>query len=221
MRFPKHIVNTSMGLYTDGLSLKKARRRVKKIYEILIKSNQTILNWLDKFGKVPKKVLKGLADRLHADETKLKTYKKGLFFWLWILICKGVSPVGWHLSEHRTSRDARLLFWEARRRFPPDYWPEIVRTDKCPVYDFATHKVFGYEVKHEKMKSFKHGNNVAENFFRCKSRFPRFRTIEGAKRFINHWLWENFEDDSFLTILYHTFIGYNRKTISQKLFMLN
>lgn len=210
MRFPKNVVYTAIGLYTDGLSLNTTRERIKKIFGVLIESNQTILHWLEKFGKKPVQIVKNLAERLHGDETKLKTFQKGRCFWLWIIKSKGTPPVGHHLSEQRTLRDSKLLFWEARRKFPSDYWPQFVRTDGWPGYRFTTHKIFGYEVIHEKMTSFKHGNNVVENFFRCKNRFPRFRTFEGAKRFINHWLWENFEDNSFLAILHHTFIGYNQ-----------
>lgn len=209
MRFPKDVVETAVGLYTDGLSLRKTRRRIKKIYKVLVKSNQSVLNWLEKFGKVPKQILSGLADLLHADETKLKTYKKGLFFWLWAIRCKGMQPVGWHISLGRTMNDTKLLLWEARRRFPINYWPKAIRTDKMPAYRFAIMKVFNHEVKHEKVISFRHGNNVIECFFRCKKGFPRFRTLENARIFVNHWVWENFGDDSFLALLRHTFIGYN------------
>jgi len=46
--------------------------------------------------------------------------------------------------------------------------------------------MFHHDTKHEKVTSFKHGNNVIENFFRCKNRFPWFRTLEGARKFIDH-----------------------------------
>ena len=209
MQFPKCVVETSMGLRSDGLPLHKARRRARRIHKIHVKSDQTVLDWFKKFGKMPKQVLKGLADLLHADETKLKTYKKGLFFWFWAMRCKGSQPVGWHVSLGRTMHDTKLLMWEARRRFPADYLPEAIRTDKMPAYRFAIMSVFAHEVKHEKVISFKHGNNVIENFFRCKNRFPRFRTLENAKRFVDHWMWENFGDETFLAVFCHTLIGYN------------
>jgi len=197
MRFPKEVVETALGLYTDGLSLEKVRRRIKKIYGIAIKSDQTILNWLEKFGRTLAKPIQGLAARLHGDETLIKTFRKGFFFYLWILKCAGMQPAGWHVSEHRTLRDAKLLLWEARRRFPADYLPEAIRTDSMPAYRFAISSVFDHEVNHEKVKSFKHGNNVVENFFRCKNRFPRFRILKNARLFVNHWMWENYGDDLF------------------------
>ncbi|MBI5347694.1 MAG: IS6 family transposase [Candidatus Aenigmarchaeota archaeon] len=201
MRFPREVVEAAIGLYTDGLSLRKVRKRIKKIFGLVIKSSQTILNWLKKFGKKPRQALKGLAKLLHADETMLKTYKKGLFFWFWAIRCKGMQPVGWHVSLNRNLYETKMLMWETRRRFPVGYWPETVRTDKMPAYGSAIHKVFGHDVRHEQMKSFKHGNNVIENFFRCKNRFPRFRTLEGATIFINHWLWENSGEDSIFSCL--------------------
>jgi len=209
MRFPKKVVETALGLYTDGLSLKKTRERIRKIYRIVIKSNQTILNWLKKFGKILVRPIQGLAERLHGDETLIKTFKKGLFFYFWVIKCKGMQPAGWHLSFDRNLHEAKMLMWEARRRFPADYLPKFIRTDKMPAYRFAISSVFRHEVRHEKVISFKHGNNVIENFFRCKKRFPKFRTLESAKLFINHWMWENYGDDLFLLVWRHTFIGHN------------
>lgn len=204
MRFPKEIVFTSIGLYTDGLSLNKVRRRIKKIYGIAIKSNQTILNWLEKFGKRLTKPLHGLAERLHCDETKIRMWKKGLFLWFWAMRCKGSQPIGWHVSMDRDMNQTKLLMWETRRRFPIDYMPKAIRTDKMPSYPFAIAKVFDHEVKHEKVISFKHGNNVIENFWRCKNRFPRFRTMKNAKTFINHWIWETYENEILLSWVYWT-----------------
>lgn len=201
MQFPKDVVETSMGLRSDGLPLWKVRRRARRIHKIHVKSDQTITNWLKKFGRVPKQALSGLADLLHADETKLRTYRKGLFFWFWAMRCKGMQPVGWHVSAGRTMHDTKLLFWEARRRFPVGYFPKAIRTDKMPAYRRAISSVFNHEVKHEKVISFRHGNNVIENFFRCKNRFPRFRTLESARIFINHWMRENFEEESLFWLL--------------------
>jgi len=82
--------------------------------------------------------------------------------------------------------EMKLMMWEARRRFPVGYMSEAIRTEKMPAYPFAIAKVFDHEVKNEKVISFKHGNNVIENFWRCKHRFPRFRTIKSARRFVDH-----------------------------------
>ena len=209
MRFPKDVVETSMGLRSEGLSLKRTRIRAKKIHKILVKSNQTILNWFDKYGKKLTKPVQNLAERLHSDETLIRMWKKGLFLYFWAMICKGSQPVGWHVSLGRDMHETKMFMWEARRRFPIGYIPKVIRTDKMPAYPFAIAKVFDHEVKHEKMISFKHGNNVIENFWRCKRKFPRFRTLKNARKFIDHWMWEVYGNEEFLSIFCHTFIGNN------------
>lgn len=216
MRFTKGVVETSMGLRSEGLSLKRTRIRTRKIHKILVKSNQTVLNWFDKFGRKLTKLVHGLAERLHCDETLIKTWKKGLFFYFWAMRCKGSQPVGWHVSMGRDMYETKMLMWEAKRRFPIGYTPKAIRTDKMPAYPFAIAKVFDHEVKHEKMISFKHGNNVIESFWRCKHGFPRFRTLESARKFIDHWIWENFGEESFLSLFCHTFIGYNQVISASK-----
>jgi transposase-like protein len=191
MRFPRRLVEASVDLYHSGLTLKSTRKNVSKIYEIVVKADSTIYRWSKKFAKQTSQVLQGLADRLHADETLLNTYQKLVFYYFWAIKCpKTKCIVGWHLSKHRTLRDTKLLLWEARRRFPIDYLPNVIRTDKMPAYRFAISSVFRHEVRHEKVKSFKHGNNVIESFFRCKRRFPKFRTLESARKYISHWVAE-------------------------------
>ena len=59
MRFPKEIVKTALGLYADGLSLRMVRRRIQRIYGVFIRSNQTVINWLLKFGKKSMQALRG------------------------------------------------------------------------------------------------------------------------------------------------------------------
>jgi len=63
MRFTKDVVETSMGLRSEGLSLKRTRIRTKKIHKTLVKSNQTILNWFDKFGKKLTKPIEGTLEQ--------------------------------------------------------------------------------------------------------------------------------------------------------------
>ena len=201
MRFPRNLVETSINLYHSGLTLKSTRKNLSKIYEILVKADSTIYRWSKKFAKQTSGIIKGLADLLHCDETLLKTYKKRKFFYFWAIKCPRTKCiVGWHLSEHRTLRDAKLLLWEARRKFPIGYSPKAIRTDGFPGYRFAIHKVFSYEVKHDKFLSFKnHSNNVIENFFRHKRRFPKFRTLESARKYIGYWVSEyNAEKQQFL-----------------------
>lgn len=190
MRFPKKVVETAVSLYHKGLTLKSVKKSIFEIFELIV-SITSIWKWCKKFVKQKHEVIPGLAKRLHGDETLLKTFQKLVFYYFWAIKCpKTKCIVGWHLSERRTLRDTKLLLWEARRRFPVDYLPKFIRTDKMPAYRFAISSVFHHEVRHEKVRSFKHGNNVIENFFRCKRRFPRFRTLESARKYIGHWVAE-------------------------------
>jgi transposase-like protein len=191
MRFPKKFVETAVSLYHKGLTLKVTKKAVFEIFELVV-SEVSIYKWSKKFAKQTSQVLKGLADLLHCDETLLKTYKKRRYFYFWAIKCpKTKFAVAWHLSEHRTLRDAKLLLWEARRRFPTGYLPKAIRTDGFLGYRFAIHKVFSHEVEHDKFLSFKnHSNNVIETFFRCKRRFPKFRSIESVRKYVGHWVYE-------------------------------
>jgi transposase-like protein len=166
---------------------------VSKIFEMSVKSSSTIWYWSKEFAKKFCKIIEGLSDLLHADETKIKTNVKGHYLWLWASKCpKTKTIVGYHISESRTQHDAKLLFWEARRRFPVGYWPKTIRTDGFHGYKRAIYESLDHKVKHDKFLSFKeHSNNEIETFFRCKHRFPRFRTIESARRYIAHWISEH------------------------------
>jgi len=96
-------------------------------------------------------------------------------------------------------KDARYLLWEARRRFPPTYWPKVIRTDGWPGYRRAIFEVFGPEVKHDKFLSFKsHSNNEIENSWRIKHWFPRFRSIDSGRIHTRHVISEfNTEKDNY------------------------
>ena len=185
MRFPKRLVELAVKLYHDGLTLARSRKRVSEIFDITVKAFSTVWYWAKRFASQTSRIIEGLAERLHCDETLIKTFQKRRFLYFWAVKCPATKViVGWHLSEHRTLRDAKLLFWEARRKFPVGYFPKSIRTDSMPAYRFAISKVFSHEVKHEKVISFKHGNNVIETFWRCKRRFPRFRTMESARSYL-------------------------------------
>jgi transposase-like protein len=198
MRFPKKIVFCAVSLYHKGLTIRSVKKSILEIFGYVV-SVQSVLNWCKRFvSQTNKTVIDGLAPLLHADETKLKTYKKGVFLWLWAVKCPSTKKiVGWHVSETRHGKEARLLFWECRRRFPVTYWPKAIRTDGWPGYRRAIMEVFSHEVEHDKFLSFKeHSNNEIENFFRCKRRFPRFRNPESAKLYISQWISEYNEEKS-------------------------
>jgi len=191
MRFQRKVVKIAVSLYHKGLTLKNVKKVILEFFG-LTASTTSIWKWCQRFASQTSGVIQGLTDLLHCDETLLKTHKKRRFFYFWAVKCpKTKCIVGWHLSEHRTLYDAKQLFWSTRRRFPIDYLPKAIRTDGFPGYRFAIHKVFGYKVEHDKFLSFRnHSNNVIENFFRHKRKFPKFRNVESARRYIGHWVFE-------------------------------
>lgn len=111
MRFPKKFVEAAVSLYHKGLTLKNVKKAVFEIFDLRV-SEVSIYKWSKKFAKQTSSVINGLADLLHCDETLLKTYRKRKFFYFWAIKCpKTKCVVGWHLSEHRTLYDAKLLLW--------------------------------------------------------------------------------------------------------------
>jgi len=190
MRFPRKVVDCAVSLYHKGLTLKSIKKFIEELFELKV-STTSIWKWCQKFAKQTSDVIEGLGERLHADETLLKTYQKYAFYYFWAIKCPVKKTiVGWHLSEVRDLANTKQFFWATRRRFPVSYMPKAIRTDSMPAYRFAISSVFQHRVRHEKVLSFKHGNNAIENFFRCKRRFPKFRTVESARNYIGHWIAE-------------------------------
>ncbi|MDP3014690.1 MAG: DDE-type integrase/transposase/recombinase [Candidatus Subteraquimicrobiales bacterium] len=124
------------------MTLARSRKRVSEIFEVTVKAFSTIWYWTKRFASQTSRIIEGLAERLHCDETLIKTFRKHKLPYFWAVKCPATKAiVGWHLSEHRTPRDAKLLFWEARRKFPIGYFPKAIRTDSMPAYRFAISKV--------------------------------------------------------------------------------
>jgi len=196
------------------MTLKDVKFCLFSIFGLFPNSISAIWYWCQRFVKKFTQIIEDLSERLHCDETLIKTFQKGKFFYFWVVKCpKTRCVVGWHVSEHRTLYDAKFLFWETRRKFPVGYMPKFIRTDKMPAYNFAINKVFSHEVKHEKVISFKHGNNVIENFFRCKRRFPKFRTLQSAGRYLSTWIYDYNTEKLALSIFRICFIIRRLKTI--------
>ena len=198
MRFPKDQVYNAVDVRHEGLTLEKTRKSVSKAFKIVIKSVSSVLRWCIKFAKNDKQIIQGLSDLLHVDETEIELFN-GEKAWFWGVKDPATKKfVATHVSKTRTLKDAKYLFWEARRRFPPTYWPKIIRTDGWPGYRRAIFEIFGPEVKHDKFLSFKsHSNNEIENSWRMKHWFPRFRNIDSGRVHTRHVISEfNAEKDN-------------------------
>ncbi len=203
MRFPKEQVEASVDIRHEGLTLKKTKKVVSRIFKHVVKSVTTIWRWCQRFAKHDKNTIYGLGDLLYVDESEIDMFN-GEKAWFWG-VKDGVTKkvVAIHISKTRTLQDAKFLLWEARRRFPPTYWPKAIRTDGWPGYRRAIVEVFGHDVKHDKFLSFKnHSNNEIENFWRITNWFPWFRTLDAARVHARHVVSEfNAEKDIFWRIL--------------------
>lgn len=201
MRHPKDQVYSAVEIRHEGLTLKKTRKVVSNAFKIVVKSVSSIGRWCKRFAKDDKGIIHGLGDLLETDETQIELFN-GEKAWLWGVKCvKTKKVVASHISKTRTLKDAKILFWETRRRFPPSYWPKFIRTDGWSGYRRAIAEVFGYEVKHDKFLSFKeHNNNDIENTWRIKHWFPRFRNLDSGRIHTRHVITEyNNDRDILLT----------------------
>ena len=190
--YPRKVIEFAVYLYSEGVPLKRIVYLISKVFGILIKSTTTIWYWCQWFLFACSFVLDKASDILHADETKIKTNKKGKYFWFWA--CKDPKTkliVGWHVSDNRSEYEAKKFFWKVKEHLPNSVlkWPKKIRTDGMPSYYPAIMKVFSRNIEHDKFRSFEsHSNNEIENFFRCKNRFPKFRNKKSAENFIESWI---------------------------------
>ena len=188
--FPLVAIKSAVRLRIEGLSLERIRKVINRTFHVLIKSKTTIHYWSNWFLIACAAIFPKLGKLLHMDDTQVKTWKNSeKFYFFAIKDSRTKLIVGWSLSKRRNSDAAAAALDSAKQRFLPTYEPEKIRTDSFKGYRPAIVKVFKHRVKHERIKSFKeHSNNMIEEFFRNKHRWPRFRSIESMKRFLENWI---------------------------------
>ena len=77
-----------------SLSLERVKFRISKFFSLPIKACSTIWRWFIKFAKeAPRSIINGLGSLLHADETKVRTNKKGKYFWFWAIKCSKTKAI--------------------------------------------------------------------------------------------------------------------------------
>lgn len=143
MRTPTQAIVTALDMYYEGLSLRKVQRQLLKLFKVRI-SQVSVWEWLMKYGKLVKEYVNTLqAQKLggdfYADETEIKS--KGVDKWFWECIDKDTKfMVASHISEVRTSKDATILFEQARQRSVPR--PHDISTDGLYAYRKGFNRVF-------------------------------------------------------------------------------
>lgn len=131
-----------MGLYYDGMSVRKIKRQINYLFKLKI-SQVAIHNWITKYSVLVKEyvdTLKAdLGDVWHTDETVIKV--KGQQKWFWEIIdSKTRFMISEHLSNSRTSKDSTEFFMDARKRAIKR--PKKIYADGCFAYRKGFNKSF-------------------------------------------------------------------------------
>lgn len=142
MRIESRIISTALDMYFEGLSIRKVKTQLEKIYHIQI-GKSAVWKWIMKYSKLCSEYVETLTPQLlgvyHVDETAIKC--KGVQKWFWEIIDQQTKfLVASHLSGSRTTEDAVALFEKsitiAKRK------PVSIYCDGLPAYVDGYNKVF-------------------------------------------------------------------------------
>jgi len=166
MRTPTNIIGTAMELWMDGLSNRKVRRNLKKLFGT-VRNQDSIHDWLIKYSKMSVDFVKNFQTHTspvwHADETALNI--KGIRHWYWMAMEHDTRFIlSSNLTEWgRKEKHAIQLFKDAKRM--ASYQPKCIITDKLQAYrigvikNFYSYKNPGTTVHINKIAFVKETNN--------------------------------------------------------------
>jgi len=142
MRTESRIISSSIDFYFEGLSVRKIRTQISKLYGIQV-CPATVWHWIMKYSKLVSQYVETLTPQLlgiyHVDETAIKC--KGVQKWFWEIIDQETKfLVAGHLSGSRTSEDAIALFEKSLRVAKKK--PTSIYCDGLPAYVDGYNKVF-------------------------------------------------------------------------------
>lgn len=168
MRYPIHIVLSVLAMFYLGKSSFRNIAQILKISNGVNISHTTVSNWCKKFAPlfhnlslelIP--MLNFNSDEWHADETVVKIAGQRYYIWF-VIDAETRFVLGFHLSPHRDSPQAFTLL-ESTRSLGTT---KALVTDRYAAYKQACKIVFGDEVKHIQVESFKDdiSNNLIESF---------------------------------------------------------
>jgi transposase-like protein len=189
MRTKGRVVATAIDLYFDGLSVRKVRSQVDKIFGVKL-SQVAIWKWIKKFSKIVSEYVETLEPDLmriyKVDETAIKC--KGVQKWFWEIIDEDTKfLVASHLSDSRTVEDVVALFEKSMRVAKKR--PFIVYCDGLPAYPKGFNKVFWTRYKAERPELVRkvglqavNSNNLVERLHgTLKDRTKPMRGLKGEK----------------------------------------
>jgi len=141
MRFPKHVVLFGVCLYTEFyLSGEECSRLIQDVMNIYV-TGRSVLNWVQKlspyFQKISKLYKPKYSDIWYIDEmfvnrkgSKKRPGKQGYLFTVYDENRQVIATL---LSNRRDSKSALKVFKMALEE--TRFYPRIVSTDKCHIYD--------------------------------------------------------------------------------------
>lgn len=140
MKTDKNIMAIALDLYFNGLSLRKVKRMLKKIYGKTV-NESTIWRWIDKYSPMVKGFTDALEpnvnNRWHADETGI--HVKGELAWWWGIIDRDTKYLVESHVGGRTRKDAHKLFSRAKRAHGV---PRVIYHDGLRSYDAVREVMF-------------------------------------------------------------------------------
>jgi len=172
MQYPIEAIASAINQFYEATSLHKIARQIKMDYGVA-PSHMTVYRWITRYTK---KAVEKLADvpvqvgpTWVADETVVKLKSKGgENIWFWdAIVDKTKFLLASHLSETRTTRDAKTLMERAERRAQAA--PRTIVTDKLRSYLDAVELTWGADAKHVKTSPFVRGKS--EDSTRAIERF--------------------------------------------------
>ncbi len=144
MRNNGRIIATAIDLFFDGLSVRKVKKHIRKIFGVEV-SFQTINNWVQKYSKLVKKFADNLRPTFNdnavwnCDETVLKC--KGVNHWFYDAIDKDTRfLINNHLSYLRGLKDTTKFFQNCKNVAKKNPW--LVVTDSMNSYHSSFNRVF-------------------------------------------------------------------------------
>ncbi|MEE9283581.1 MAG: IS6 family transposase [Nitrososphaerales archaeon] len=185
MRTPTHVIVSSLGMYFDGLSVRKVSSQVNDIFGEKV-SQVAIWSWIQKYGKMVSEYVKtlqpSLSGKYHHDETEFKVGGEGRYFWE--MIDEDTRfLLAHHLSSSRTSEEASKVFRQALSK----QRPIALFTDGSFAYDEAFSKVFYTRHKASRVEWIRRvgirareTNNIVERLHGTLK--DRLRPMRGLKR---------------------------------------
>jgi transposase-like protein len=197
MRTDKRIIVCALDMYFEGLSVRKIKRQIYKIFKYKT-TQMAIWKWVKKYSELVKEYVDTLqlehhSGEFHVDETVIKC--KGKDKWFWEVIDGDTKfMLGTHLSGVRTVEDAKTLFRDVKMRIREK--PKHVYVDGLYAYRKGFNKVF-YD-HHQSCKLIQRvglqsrvSNNVVERLHSTlKDRLRPMRGIgeeETAEVFLKGW----------------------------------